>query len=293
MSKIYSMTGFAVLSRSYGNGITCEIRSLNSRYLETSIKLPLVIKDIEDSIKGLIQKSIKRGRITCTVSFDSSDQPLENLKIDANTVKLYKNLLDQIRKVAKIDQEPQLEHLLAFNDIISFEQDESIDKDLEKTILELVQNTLDKLNKMRNIEGANIHDDLKIRLSSIQKNLDKVKPLGEKNARTEFDKMYQRLLSLIDEKKIDKNRLELELAIISDRVDITEEIIRLQSHIDLFEQNLAKGSPVGKRLNFLLQEMHREANTISSKNTMIEISHYVVAIKEDIERIREQVQNIE
>jgi uncharacterized protein (TIGR00255 family) len=293
MSKIHSMTGFAVHSEPYGNGMTCEIRSLNSRYLETSIKLPLVIKDIEDSIKDLIQQNIKRGRITCTITFDSSDQPLANLKIDPSTVKLYMDLLDQIREIAKIEQKPRLEHLLTFKDIISFEEEENIDKDLEENILQLVRNTLDKLNEMRNSEGSNIHEDLKIRLSAIQDNLDKIKPLGEKNARTEFDKLHKRLLSLIDEKKIDKNRFELELAIISDRVDITEEVIRLQSHIDLFEQNLEKGSPIGKNLNFLLQEMHREANTISSKNTMIEISHYVVTLKEDIERIREQVQNIE
>lgn len=293
MGKLYSMTGFAVLTEPYQNGISCEIRSLNSRYLEIGVKLPLAIKDIEDSIKELIQKHVNRGRITCTISFSSSEQPLANLKIDAATVKLYKDLLDQIRDVAGIDQPIRLEHLLAFKDIISFEGTEQVDEALEKNILQLVQRTLDELNEMRNLEGENIEKDVIERLSSIRRNLEKVKALGEQNARVEFDKLHQRLLSLIDETKIDKNRLEMELALISDRVDITEEVTRLQSHIELFEQNLSEGSPIGKKLNFLLQEMHREANTISSKNTMIDISHCAVAIKEDIERIREQVQNIE
>lgn len=294
MSKIYSMTGFAVLSNpSYGNGMTCELRSLNSRFLEISIKTPLVLKDLEDSIKEIIQKKIQRGRVTCTITLNSSDQPLSNLKIDSNIVNHYKTLLNQIRKIANINEEVKLEHLLAFKDIISFEEDNTIDENLEKSIFKLVADTLNKLHEMRNVEGTNLSKDIFTRLESIQKELKKIQPLSKKNAKIEFDKLHKRLLSLIDEQKIDKNRLEYELAIISDRVDITEEIIRLQSHIDLFEQNLKEGSPVGKKLNFLLQEMHREANTISSKSTLLEISHFIVSIKEDIERIREQIQNIE
>jgi len=293
MAKIYSMTGFALLSHPYGNGISCEIRSLNSRFLETNVKLPLTVKDLEDSIKDVIQKNVNRGRVTCSISFNSSSQSLSNLKIDPNVVDLYKNLLNQIRNVAKIEDKIKLEHLLAFKDIIAFEEEVSIDENLEKSILGLVQNTLAKLNEMRNIEGDNLVKDLNNRLASLQKNIKAIEPLSKGNSKSEFDKLYKRLLSLIGEKKVDKNRLEMELAIISDRVDISEELIRLRSHIDLFKQNLKSGSPVGKKLNFLLQEMHREANTISSKSTLLEISHYTVAVKEDIERIREQIQNIE
>lgn len=287
------MTGFALSSDSQGNGINCEIRSLNSRFLEINIKIPLTLKDLEDSIKALIQQNIGRGRVTCTITINSIDQSLSSLKIDPGIVTQYKQLLNQIRKIAKIDEEVKLEHLLAFKDIISFEEDTTIDRNFEKSILELVQNALSKLNQMRNIEGKNLNKDIKSRLVSIQRNLQKIKPISKKNAKIEFDKLFKRLLSLIDEQKIDKNRLENELAIISDRVDITEEIIRLQSHIDLFKQNLKAGSPIGKKLNFLLQEMHREANTISSKSTLLEVSHNIVTIKEDVERIREQIQNIE
>lgn len=293
MGKIYSMTGFALLSHPYGNGISCEIRSLNSRFLETNVKLPLTVKDLEDSIKDVIQKNVNRGRVTCSISFNSSSQSLSNLKIDPNVVDLYKKLLNQIREAAKIEEEVKLEHLLAFKDIIAFEEEVSIDENLEKGILKLVQDTLAKLNEMRNIEGDNLVKDLNLRLASLEKSIKTIEPLSKNNPRSEFDKLYKRLLSMIGEKKVDKNRLEMELALISDRVDISEELIRLKSHIDLFKQNLKSGSPVGKKLNFLLQEMHREANTISSKSTLVEISHHTVAIKEDIERIREQIQNIE
>jgi uncharacterized protein (TIGR00255 family) len=293
MGKIHSMTGFALLSHPYGNGMSCEIRSLNSRFLETNVKLPLTVKDLEDSIKEVIQKNINRGRVTCSISFNSSSQSLSNLKIDPNVVDLYKNLLNQIRKAAGIEEGVRLEHLLAFKDIIAFEEEVSIDENLEKSILGLVEKTLVKLNKMRSFEGDNLVKDLNVRLAVLQKNIKTIEPLSKGNAKSEFDKLYKRLLSLLDDTKVDKNRLEMELAIISDRVDISEELIRLKSHIDLFKQNLKGGSPVGKKLNFLLQEMHREANTISSKSTLLEISHHTVAIKEDIERIREQIQNIE
>jgi len=293
MNNIFSMTGFAVETIPYGNGINCEIRSLNSRYLETSVKLPLALKEMEDPIRDIIQKKIKRGRVTCSLSFNSATEPLSNLKIDAGTVSSYKSLLEQMRKAAKISDEIKLEHLLVFKEIISFEEDEVVDKDLEKNIFNLVEKTLDKLNNMRQVEGKNLSHDLNNRLKSIQKNLRAIEPISKKNAQTEFNRLHKRLVSMIDENKVDKNRLEMELAIISDRVDISEEIVRLKSHIDLFMQNLENGSPVGKKLNFLLQEMHREANTISSKSTLVEISHYTVEIKEDVERIREQVQNIE
>ena len=119
MGKIFSMTGFALHSNPYGNGMSCEIRSLNSRFLETNVKLPLTVKDLEDSIKDIIQKNVNRGRVTCSITFNASSQSLSNLKIDPNVVDLYKNLLNQIRKVAGIGEEVKLEHLLAFKGFLA------------------------------------------------------------------------------------------------------------------------------------------------------------------------------
>jgi len=152
---------------------------------------------------------------------------------------------------------------------------------------------MDNLNTMRANEGENLRQDLLQRLERIETLTREVARLGEKNPRQEFDRLYKRLLALINQEKIDANRLELELALLSDKVDITEETIRMQSHIQLFRENLNAGSPIGKKLNFLLQEMHREANTMSNKATMIEISHRVVTIKEEVEKMREQIQNVE
>jgi uncharacterized protein (TIGR00255 family) len=294
MADLFSMTGFATSDVAYNNSeIHCEIRSLNSRYLEMNVKMPIVLRNLEDPVKDLIKKSVQRGKVNCIINMKSAVSNLQNLKIDPETVKFYMNLLQQIRSLSNVNEEIRLQHLLEFKDIISMEEDEVLEKEFETLICDLVNDALVKLNEMRGIEGRNLSEDVSQRLSSIDDNLGEIETLSKKNARIEFDKLYKKVISFVGDKKIDENRLEMELAIISDRVDVSEEVVRLKSHIDLFKDNLEQGSPIGKKLNFILQEMHRESNTISSKNTLIEVSRLIVAIKEDIERIREQVQNIE
>lgn len=295
MNNLYSMTGFASKQAEYNNTeITCEIRALNSRYLEISIRLPKVLSDLENSIKELIRQKITRGKIMYSLNFSSLSSELQNLKIDPDTIQIYMNLLKEMKKAAYIDAEITLDHLLSFKDIISFEEEAEIDEEFAKFIFRVTEDALKKLDEMRSQEGDFLRKDLQSRMGNILQLTDEIAQLGKNNARTEFEKMYKRLLSFIgDEKQVDNNRFEQELAIIADKVDITEESVRLKSHIQLFEENLKEGSPVGKKLNFILQEMNRETNTISNKTTMVEISHRVVALKEEIEKIREQVQNIE
>jgi uncharacterized protein (TIGR00255 family) len=295
MNNLYSMTGFASTQAEYNNSeITCEIRALNSRYLEISIRLPKVLSDLENSIKELIRQKITRGKIMYSLNFSSLSSELQNLKIDPDTIQIYMNLLKEMKKAAHIDSKISLDHLLSFKDIISFEEEAEIDEEFAKFIFSVTKDALKKLDEMRSQEGDFLRKDLQSRMGNILQLTDEIAQLGKNNARSEFEKLYKRLLSLIsDEKQVDKYRFEQELAIIADKVDITEESVRLKSHIQLFEENLKGGSPVGKKLNFILQEMNRETNTISNKTTMVEISHRVVALKEEIEKIREQVQNIE
>ncbi len=288
------MTGFATLQTDFNQSeITCEVRSLNSRYLEIIVKLPRALADLENPIKEIIRRKITRGKITFNLSFSSLTGELQNLKIDPETVRIYKNLLEQIQQAADIRQEITLDHLLFFKDIITYEEESNVDEALTQKIYQITEQVMDNLNTMRANEGENLRQDLLQRLERIETLTREVARLGEKNPRQEFDRLYKRLLALINQEKIDANRLELELALLSDKVDITEETIRMQSHIQLFRENLNAGSPIGKKLNFLLQEMHREANTMSNKATMIEISHRVVTIKEEVEKMREQIQNVE
>lgn len=294
MAHIYSMTGFAAGSLQYEtNELSCEIRSLNSRYLEVFVKLPLLFRDLEDQIKELIRSKISRGKINCAITISSQTPVLPDLKVDKGAVLLYKELLEQIRDIVGIKQPIQLSDILQFKDILSFEEDTEIDKGLQESVFRLVNETLEQLNETRGIEGHNLVQDLESRIHRILTLTEEIRNLSKENAREEFEKLHQRLLAMIDEGKVDSNRLEMELAIISDRVDISEEVVRMQSHISLFQETLQKGSPVGKKLNFILQEMHREANTMASKSTMVSVSHRIIEIKEEVERIREQVQNIE
>ncbi len=294
MNPLRSMTGFATAQTTFQESdLVCEIRSLNSRYLEINVKLPRLLADLEQHIKERIRQNIERGKIFYTLSFTTPTAELQNFRIDPGTVQAYKNLLEQIREAAGIKSPVELEHLLFFKDIITYEEDKSVDEELVNAIYQLTDQTLGILNEMRAQEGINLKKDLEARLERIEKLTAEIAKMGKDNPRQEFERLYQRLLSLLEEEKIDRNRLEQELAIISDRVDITEETVRMTSHLKLFRESLQAGSPIGKKLNFLLQEMHREANTMANKTTMVEISHRVVIIKEEIEKLREQVQNIE
>jgi uncharacterized protein (TIGR00255 family) len=244
-------------------------------------------------MKENIRKKITRGKIMLSLNFTSLNSEIENLKIEPNLIQGYMNLLHQIKDSSGITADIQLDHLLFFKDIISFEENSKVDQKLAQFIFGLTDEIINSLEEMRLQEGRFLKKDLEERISAIRNLTNEIQEYGKSNSRKEFDKLHQRLNSLIAEDKIDKSRLEQELAIIADRVDITEEVVRLQSHIQLFQENLEKGSPVGKKLNFILQEMNRETNTMSNKSTLIEVSHRVVQLKEEIEKVREQVQNIE
>jgi uncharacterized protein (TIGR00255 family) len=294
MGALYSMTGFATEKKQFDKSeITCEIRALNSRYLEIYAKVPTAFKELEDRVKEIIRSKIGRAKITCSITFTSQEPILQYLKINPGTVGMYKHLIDQVRGAAGIKAAVQVSDILQFKDIFVAEEESGAEEELIEAICEVLTKTVDQLNNTRGREGENLKKDLVNRLSAIESLSQEIEVLEKGNARREFEKQYQRLLSLIDENKIDRNRLEMELAIISDRVDISEEVVRMKSHLELFRKNLEEGSPIGKKLNFILQEMHREANTMSTKNTLVEVSHKIVTIKEEIERMREQVQNIE
>jgi uncharacterized protein (TIGR00255 family) len=258
-----------------------------------NLRIPRILNDLESSIKEIIRQKISRGKIMYSMNFSSLNNEVQSLKIQTDSIKAYKKLLEQMKKEAGIRSPIQLDHLLFFKDIISMEESSQVDEALSKFVYELTEETLEELNKMRDQEGQFLHKDLQERMAVISRLTGEVSDFAKINPKAELDKLYQRLVSMIEQDKVDKSRLELELALIADRVDITEEVVRLKSHIKLFENDLKTGSPVGKKLNFILQEMNRETNTISNKSTMVEIAHRVVQLKEEIEKVREQVQNIE
>ncbi len=273
--------------------VTVEIKSVNNRFLDINIRLPKELSHEEMAMRDFIKSKALRGKMSVFVNIRENPQSESDLFVNWEAIKKNFNHLKTIRETLGIKEEIRLEHLLSFPDVFNPDLEEIADEQLHPLIFKALQAAMNEFLRMSKAEGENILQDVKNRLQKINDLTAEIENLAPKNVQSEFNRLYQNTLNLIGEKKIDKTRLEQEVAIISDRVDITEELVRMKSHLDLFRKTLGTQGEVGKRLNFILQEMNREANTMNSKTTMLEIAHRVIKIKEEVEKLREQIQNVE
>lgn len=292
---IVSMTGFGRGEASAdGFALTAEIRAVNSRYLDLSIRLPQEIQERELDLKEIIQEKINRGKLNINIRLSQAQTGEPEVTFNEELVKGYKKLLEELRSAAKIDEPVTLRNLMSFNDIfVGREQDEETLEKIWNLAEEATKEAIEQLNQMRRQEGEQLENDLHQRVTNIDELLEKISVLTKNRAEEARSKLKQRLEDLIGDESLDPERLEMEVAILADKMDITEEIVRLQSHIKFFREALQQDESVGRRLNFLSQEINREINTIGSKANSSEISKHVVHAKENLEQIREQVQNIE
>lgn len=292
---IKSMTGFGRgESSSGGFQVTVEIKTLNSRYLDVSIRLPQSIQEYEFDIKEEIQKKLSRGKVHVNINVDKTDHLSPDITYNEELIKAYMDMLTKVRNLAGIVEPIQLKDLLGFENI--FESQEEDEEDIE-IIWNSTKDALDKsivlLDEMRKKEGKELRNDLTELIEGISNIVETVKELSDKRAPEVREKLHTRINSMIQEEKIDPERLEMEIALLVDKMDINEEIIRLQAHLKFFLEALDNDEPVGRRLNFLSQEINRELNTIGAKANDSTIAHHIVLGKEKLEKIREQVQNIE
>jgi len=289
-----SMTGFGRAEfKNAHYEISAEIRCLNNRYLDLGLRLPKSLSGYEFKIKELIKKYVYRGKLTLNLNFKDLSLSNGNFKINKESVQTYYRILQQLKKHAGIDEEITIDHLLHFAELIEPEEKALEDSELQRHINKVVQKALTNLNEMRSKEAKNIGKDIAKRIDHIENIVDKIKNKNVDNPRIELNKQFNRLRELIESGKVDKDRLEQELSLIADRVDVTEECTRLKSHLKLFKETFEKKEEVGKKLTFILQEMLREINTIGSKTTLVTVSHLVIRLKEEIEKLREQAQNLE
>lgn len=292
---IKSMTGFGRgESSSNGFQVTVEIKTLNSRYLDISIRLPQSIHEHEFDIKEEIQKKLSRGKAHVNVNVEKTDQMSPDITYNEQLIKAYTEMLQKVKNLAGIEEPIQLDDLLRFDNI--FESEEEDEEDIEHIwhcTQSALNHALNLLNEMREQEGKELSNDLKELIEGISEIVETVKGLSEKRAPEVREKLQTRISSIINDEKIDPERLEMEVALLIDKMDINEEIIRLQSHLKFFLEALENDEPVGRRLNFLSQEINRELNTIGAKSNDSTIAHHIVLGKEKLEKIREQVQNIE
>ena len=292
---IISMTGFgkAEISDS-GYHVSVEIKSVNNRFCDISIYLPQPVRSLETKLKDVVLKRIQRGKISASVRIEKQNVAEIGIDLDAKVVQSYVKLLNDLKTFAAIDETIKIEHLLNFKDIFAPKQE----SDEEIIILEdLISQGLDKaaaeMNIMRVQEGSHLATDLKERINSIEEHVYFVQQRAALRVPEARFKMQDRLKNLLEDENFDMNRLELEIAVLADRLDITEEIVRMGSHLKYFRQAIDAKEAVGRKLNFLIQEMNREVNTMGSKSNDAEVAHLVVSIKESLEIIREQIQNIE
>lgn len=291
---ILSMTG-------YGKGTSSdetwqadvEVRSVNSRYLEILLKFPPMIADREYEIREIVKSKIKRGKVNLSIQLKKNDVNSNSISIDEDKLRKYLATIKKIKKAAKISDKIKLEHILNSREIFISNLDEITDSEFN-VIKDAVLKSLDQLITMKKREGSELKKDLKKRIRIIEQNLDIIETESQSSVSEHHLRYKERIKNLLeDQSVINNDRLETELALIAERADITEECVRLRSHIKFFTDSLTKEEDPGRKLNFLCQEMNRETNTISSKTLSTSITHNSVHIKEEIERIREQVQNIE
>jgi uncharacterized protein (TIGR00255 family) len=244
-------------------------------------------------VKEIIRQYIHRGKVYVTVSIQGENDGVLGIQIDKKTVKGVQKLLQDLQTTSGIQDDLKLDHLLKFSDIFQNTKESECTERVWQGVREALMDALNELKTMRNQEGMILIKDIKQRIKNLKKYIDKIEILAQKNVPEAYERLVKRVQKLLQNIEMDKDRLYSEIALLSDRLDVTEECVRLKSHIQIFLNTLKNDVEVGKRLNFLLQEMNRETNTISSKATHSDISHFVVGMKEEIEKLREQVQNLE
>lgn len=290
---ISSMTG-------YGKGIVqkndisieAEIKSLNSRYLDLSLRVPKFLMNKEFEVREKVKSRIKRGKVYLNVTIRKGDFEEKFNEIDPAAVKFAVKLLKEIKKSAKITEKLKLSDLMLFQNMLFKDDNEQASEEFG-LVAEAIDGAIDNLNSMRETEGSELEKELRKRVQIIEDALNKIEGASDESVKAYFEKIKEKAKQLVVDLSNNEDRLNMELALIAERADVTEECVRLRSHIKMFLDTIAKSEDAGRKLNFIVQEMNREANTINSKSVSSEISHSGISIKEEIEKIREQIQNIE
>ena len=291
---IRSMTGYGkqslnVEKREY----QVEIKSVNHRYLDINIKLPKSISYLEDAIKKEISEKIKRGKIDVFVTFENNSQEGKNITINKELAKLYIEQLKELAQEEKISSNIEVMDIAKFPDILTVKNNEE-DETIQNELVQVTKDTINKIIEMKNTEGSKIEQDLLQRIDKIENKIVEISAKSTGLIEEYVVKLEKRIKEILKTEELDKSRLAQEVVIYADKCSIEEEVTRLKSHIYQFRNLISNNNEtIGKKLDFLIQEMNRETNTIGSKANNLEITNGVIDIKTELEDIREQIQNIE
>ena len=291
---IKSMTGYGRAVETFENKeITVEIRSVNNRYLDCSVKLPRLFSYVEDAIKKKVKESISRGKVDVFVTVNIAAGTDTQITLNRPVLESYLAAMKTIAADYEVKDDISVTALTRFSDIFVVEKQEEDEEQSMKDLLSVVDAALQKHTEMRIREGDALEADLRSRAVTILDLVSKVEERSPITVKEYRERLAAKMREVLENTNIDESRILTEAAIFSDKVAVDEETVRLRSHFDQLDSMLKAGGPIGRKLDFLLQEMNRESNTIGSKGNDLEQARTVVDIKAELEKIREQVQNIE
>ena len=271
-----------------------EIKTVNHRYLDISIKMPKILSYLEEQIKKEISSKIKRGKVDVFITFENNSEEGKNIKINKELAKVYINELRQLADEENLTKEIPVMEIAKLPDILSIKIDQE-DEKIKQEMLEAVSNATESLNQMKKIEGDKIGQDLNRRIDKIESKIEEISKKSTGLIEEYVVKLEKRIQEILKTEEIDKSRIAQEVVIYADKCSIEEEITRMKSHIYQFRTLISSDTEetIGKKLDFIIQEMNRETNTIGSKSNSLDITNGVIDIKTELEDIREQIQNIE
>lgn len=290
---IKSMTGYGKANLSKNEReYQIEIKSVNHRYLDIFIKMPRILSYLEEEVKKEIASKVKRGKIDVFITFENNSTEGKEIKINTEIAKIYIDELKELAKQEGILANIEVTEISKFPDVLAIKNKQE-DETIKNELLETVRQATQKLVQMRTTEGSKIAEDLLTRMKAIQEKVKEISSLSTGLIGEYVVKLEGRIKEILRNQELDEARLAQEVVIYADKCSIEEEVTRLESHISQFERLLNSEESVGKKLDFIIQEMNRETNTIGSKANNLEITNGVIDVKTEIENVREQVQNIE
>lgn len=291
---IKSMTGYGrSIFENEGREYIVEIKSVNNRFNDINIKMPRSLNYLEDRIKKEILNSVTRGKVDLFITFNNNSDLGKNIKLNTDIAKKYISELKKLSEEADIVDNINVMDISKFPDVLNIKVEESAEEVIEKELLIALTEAIKSFIEMRKAEGNKIKEDLENRIDKISKKINQISNISAGLVEEYIVKLETRIKELLKTDVVDEARLAQEVVIYSDKCSVEEEITRLKSHISQFLNLLNENIAIGKKLDFLIQEMNRETNTIGSKANNLEITNFVVDIKTELENIREQIQNIE
>ncbi|GEA15069.1 hypothetical protein E308F_13130 [Moorella sp. E308F] len=289
-----SMTGYGRgEARGAGRTVTVEIRAVNQRFLDVVIRLPRLYTALEEKIRQVIKNSLSRGRVEVMVSISEENGEKRPLTVDMGLAMAYYNALKELAQNLAIPADITAEKLLAIPEVVKVAEPEWDEATLWPVVAGALEKAVENLLAMRRAEGQRLQADLEERVAYVRRQVEAIRERAPEVPREYARRLKERVAELSGGITLDPGRLEMEVALLAEKADITEEIVRLLSHLEQMATAMAGTEPAGRRLDFILQEMWREINTIGSKAGDLAISNLVVAVKGELEKMREQVQNVE